>query len=222
MTFQRIWSKTPNEDTEPRVQQLFVGSYRETGMWSQDLAGAGFCVSTLRTSLLSASFFNNNFMDKDPTKKCSECFAEVPAQAKKCSHCGSKLPQPTSRIVKILIALCGIGIFTSIVINGIGGSSTPSTTKKPNYEGGAIIYAEPYVSRLLKSPSTADFCSGTATDLGNNKWKVSSCVDSQNSYGAMIRSNWEVVMVYTGGDPDNIASWEAEKVTFDGKVVYQK
>jgi hypothetical protein len=46
-------------------------------------------------------------------------------------------------------------------------------------------------------------------------------VDSQNGFGAMVRSNWEVVMVYTGGDPDDIGSWKAEKITFDGKVIAQ-
>ncbi len=35
------------EDTEPRVQRLFQGSYRETGMGPQGLAGAGFCVSKI-------------------------------------------------------------------------------------------------------------------------------------------------------------------------------
>lgn len=40
-------AQKPNKDTEPRVQQLFVGSYRETDMGSQDLASAGFSVSTL-------------------------------------------------------------------------------------------------------------------------------------------------------------------------------
>ena len=38
-------AQRPDEDTEPRVQQLFIGPYRETGMGSQDLAGAGLCVS---------------------------------------------------------------------------------------------------------------------------------------------------------------------------------
>lgn len=36
--------ENPNEDTEPRVQRLFVGSYRETGMGPQGSAGAGFNV----------------------------------------------------------------------------------------------------------------------------------------------------------------------------------
>ena len=42
-------------DTEPYVQQLSHGLYRETGIGSQDLAGVGFCV--FHASLLSASFF---------------------------------------------------------------------------------------------------------------------------------------------------------------------
>lgn len=34
----------PNQDTEPRVQRLLVGSYRETDMEPQGSAGAGLCV----------------------------------------------------------------------------------------------------------------------------------------------------------------------------------
>lgn len=165
-------------------------------------------------------------MEQNPTKKCSQCLAEVSPQAKKCSHCGSKLPQPTSPIVKLLGVLMIVGVFSSIIISSIGGgSSTRSQSEQPtayDYEQSAIAYAEPYILRSLKSPSTADFCRGTATDLGDNKWNVSSCVDSQNSYGATLRSNWEAVMIYTGGDPDKIASWKPEKITFDGKVIYQE
>lgn len=164
-------------------------------------------------------------MEQNPTKKCSQCLAEVSPQAKKCSHCGSKIPQPTSPIVKLLAIVFTVGIFSSIIISSMTGgmSSTSSQSKQPtayDYEQSAIAYAEPYITRSLKSPSTADFCRGTATSLGENKYKVSSCVDSQNSYGATLRSNWEAVMIYTGGDPDNIGSWKPEKITFDGKVIY--
>ena len=176
----------------------------------------------MSASQLLASLF---FMDKNPTKKCPQCLAEVSPQAKKCSHCGSKLPQPTSPIVKLLAVIMVVGVFSSIIISSIGGSSTvrsqPEQPTAYDYQQSAIAYAEPYITRLLKSPSTADFCRGTATDLGENKYKVSSCVDTQNSYGATLRSNWEAVMIYTGGDHRNIASWKPEKITFDGEVVYQ-
>ena len=40
----RGMAQIPIEDTEPRVQQLFDGSYLERDMESQDSAGAGLCV----------------------------------------------------------------------------------------------------------------------------------------------------------------------------------
>jgi len=37
-------AQRPDEDTEPRVQQLFIGLYRETDIGAQVLANAGLCV----------------------------------------------------------------------------------------------------------------------------------------------------------------------------------
>ena len=37
-------AKSPDEDTEPLVQQLFIGPYIERCMGSQDLASGGLCV----------------------------------------------------------------------------------------------------------------------------------------------------------------------------------
>jgi len=154
------------------------------------------------------------------SKKCPECFAEVPAQAKKCSHCGSKLPQPTSLVTKIVAGFFALSTLFAIISISMSDGSPSSEPARPNYELSALAYSELYIKRVLKSPSTADFCAGTVTDLGNNRWEVSSCVDSQNSFGAMIRSNWDAIMVYTGGDPDSIANWDPEKIIFDGKVIY--
>lgn len=162
----------------------------------------------------------------EKTKKCSECQMDISSQARICPHCKSKVKQPTSPITKLLLVLMVVGVFSSIIISSMGGGSTtrsqPEQPTAYDYEQSAIAYAEPYIKRSLKSPSTADFCRGTATSIGENKYKVSSCVDSQNSYGATLRSNWEAVMIYTGGDHRNIASWKAEKITFDGKVIYQE
>lgn len=158
------------------------------------------------------------------TKKCPQCLAEVDPKAKKCSHCGSKLPQPMSPLIKVVLVLFGVGIFTSIFTAVI----TPSSPRVPeppstySYELSARSFSEFYIEKLLKSPSTADFCSSTATDLGDNRWKVVSCVDSQNSYGAMIRSNWSTIMIFTGGDVADMGAWKVEQIIFDGKKVYQK
>ena len=50
--------ENPDEDTEPHVQRLFIGSYRETGMWLQGLASVGFCVPALATYWGSYFFMN--------------------------------------------------------------------------------------------------------------------------------------------------------------------
>ena len=42
-------AQSPDEDTEPLVQQLFIGPYRETDMGSQGLASGGLCVLTKQT-----------------------------------------------------------------------------------------------------------------------------------------------------------------------------
>lgn len=56
----------------------------------------------------------------------------------------------------------------------------------------AWVCAQNEIERNLKSPSTAKFpWSGyKAVDLGDNKWIISSYVDAQNGFGAMIRTNF--------------------------------
>ena len=162
-------------------------------------------------------------MEQIPTKKCPSCYADVPLKATRCSHCQADFRNWINRhpFLTFIALIIFVPVMIGSTLSDLAGSSSTATTK-PDYEGSAITYAEPYIARLLKAPSTADFCRGTATPLGQNKYRVSSCVDSQNSYGANLRSNWEAVMVYTGGNPDDISSWEPEKITFDGKVVYQE
>lgn len=58
--------------------------------------------------------------------------------------------------------------------------------------------AQNIVESYLKSPSTADFCSyteATVKDLGNGEYMVTGWVDSENDFGATVRSNF--VVTYT-------------------------
>lgn len=70
-------------------------------------------------------------------------------------------------------------------------------------EGKFIYYAEEYVKQCLISPSTAKF---PGLVLERNEWKVSrkkdvvtisSYVDSQNGFGAMLRSNFIIQISYS-------------------------
>lgn len=62
----------------------------------------------------------------------------------------------------------------------------------------AIHQAKTHVKSLLKSPSTAKFGDYKATIITDNKINIVSYVDSQNGFGAMIRTYFQcdVVKVY--------------------------
>lgn len=79
--------------------------------------------------------------------------------------------------------------------NSSSSSSTQKTTEvnsARHTDAEAWSCAQNIVEGYLKAPSTAKFCSfvdAKVTHLGNGEYKVTGWVDSQNSFGAMIRSN---------------------------------
>lgn len=83
----------------------------------------------------------------------------------------------------------------------------------------AYAEAEAIVSKYLKSPSTAKFPSMSEVnikDLGAEGFQVEGYVDAQNSFGAMLRQNWEMVFQFVGDGVD------VRVVGIDGQLVYQK
>lgn len=55
----------------------------------------------------------------------------------------------------------------------------------------ACFASRSFVRNLLKSPSSAEFArcnEATITELGPNRWRIDSYVESQNSFGASIRT----------------------------------
>lgn len=158
------------------------------------------------------------------TKKCPECLADIPEEAKKCSHCGTKQKQPITA-GKLILTLIVVGLVTSYILAGSDSSSSSSTSKTTAVtETQVNVMAENYVEQVLKSPSTAEFptLEFNYADLGNNTYQIISYVDSQNSFGAMIRSNWSVILTYNGGDWSNQSNWTLNELTFDGEVVYSE
>lgn len=64
----------------------------------------------------------------------------------------------------------------------------------------ACVMAQQFVLDGLKSPATAKFPGWSETDCRVSQrgriWVVSSFVDSQNSFGALLRSDYTVEMIY--------------------------
>ncbi len=81
---------------------------------------------------------------------------------------------------------------------------------------GAYLQGQYYVKQALKSPATASFSLSDflVNRLDDNRFEVVSYVDSQNSFGALLRIDWNVVFQY-----QNEKTY-LEKMVLDGKVVY--
>lgn len=155
--------------------------------------------------------------DQAGKKLCPHCKSEVDPKASRCPHCQGSIYQWT--FTKKFIA-GGIGlIILFMVIGSLSSSpSTPATTSNgiENREINSIGFAESLIEGSLKAPSTAKFSGVKAYELSDQKdvWVVNGYVDSQNGFGAMIRSSWEVQLDYRDGKGGEIKS-----ILLDGKKI---
>ncbi len=78
------------------------------------------------------------------------------------------------------------------------------------------ILCQQLVKGELKSPSTADFPWTAQTyRKGKNRWVINSYVDSQNGFGATIRTNYFCDVSYKGsGDVQSGNNWTLNKLEF--------
>lgn len=101
-----------------------------------------------------------------------------------------------SKIVILFFVIAAIGLlFTA--------NDTPVQSSAPDYTDSARYKARALVSGALKAPSTAKFCGDEVTPFqfaGADAWEINGCVDAQNSFGAMIRNNYKVVLTRWGGE----------------------
>lgn len=123
-------------------------------------------------------------------------------------------------------------IFFFVILIVVGSNSEPEiknnqdqiqkVDQKENLESEAYTLTQIFVTRLLKSPSTADFpwLDRTVTEMEENKFKVTSYVDSQNGFGAMIRTNYSIILKYDGvGDTLSESSWDIVELYIDGEKI---
>ena len=125
----------------------------------------------------------------------------------------AKGPTTISTVPGLII----IVLVSSLLIWAMSDKTAPMTlvtsegtapTKKIN-DASAYVQCKNFVMERLRAPATADFpfMDYTAWDMGNDTWVVKSYVDSQNGFGAMIRSNWHCKVQYVGGDTSDPRSW---------------
>ncbi|MBU0999154.1 hypothetical protein KKG24_02500 [Patescibacteria group bacterium] len=162
---------------------------------------------------------------KDTKKKCPHCQTEIDWLATRCPNCHGKMHVWTAdrkiiALVIVMLFFIGVVKMSSSSPSTSSVSSIPSTPSpeqaKKDREIMSIVFAKSVIEKTLKAPSTAKFVDVQAYELSNLKdvWAVNGYVDSQNSFGAMIRSQWEVQLDYRDGKGGSVKS-----VLFDGKKI---
>lgn len=91
------------------------------------------------------------------------------------------------------VGCVAIPVAVIAIIMGIGAANREPYDGNNEYE--AIAQCEDRIERLLKSPSTADFNSNAT---GSGTWTVTGTVDSENGFGAMIRSDFQCTVIISG------------------------
>src|SRR5690606_27387519 len=105
-----------------------------------------------------------------------------------------KKPMPIEKwILALVVAVVMLAI--------IGAFTRKPYVERPDMyiptEFDAYIMAKHFMTESLKAPSTAEFASrhkSVIRLLERDKLKVSSFVDAQNSFGAMLRTHFTIVM----------------------------
>ena len=97
----------------------------------------------------------------------------------------------------IIFGIAAIVVFGSEPIS----SGVTATRSQPTVDrSDACFMSQRFVRQNLKAPTTATFPSWTPENCNatqsSGTWKVRSYVDSQNGFGAMIRSDYGVEMRY--------------------------
>lgn len=75
----------------------------------------------------------------------------------------------------------------------------------------AFYTSQAFIEQRLKSPSTAKFASrdeSKVLNMGENLYVIVSYVDSQNGFGAMIRTKYNIALKYTEDK-----KWKLERLT---------
>jgi hypothetical protein len=135
------------------------------------------------------------------THVCGACGGDVRTGAAFCPKCGKPIDWSKSRAAPAgplgVVAGCGIVFVALVLIAGIiaASNSKPGPPPPPPAPDAFSAWFEckSFVEKRLKAPSTADFASfdrQTVESRSDGHFVVSSYVDSQNSFGAKIRTDY--------------------------------
>jgi len=140
--------------------------------------------------------------------ECKTCKKEVAKTAKTCPHCGVESPNPKNEGLQAFYGFIILLVIVSVIMYSCSGDDrTPEQIAQDKIESDnrecknttmAGIMSQGFIKERLRSPATADFpfTPVSVTYLGDCVHVVKSYVDSQNGFGAIVRSNTMVKIKY--------------------------
>jgi hypothetical protein len=100
-------------------------------------------------------------------------------------------------VAAVVIGVLAIGGVVSGASFGGGGDEDDDSGATA---AGAQAACQDRVKTLLKSPATAKFSDVAAVPQGADTWKVTGAVDSENSFGALLRGSFTCMAESAGDD----------------------
>jgi len=150
---------------------------------------------------------------------CPECKKQISETIENCPHCGYKFSsgetkkikeqQKKSTVIGFVVLVVIIFILFKLCSSGDKPESKTPWDQKDN-SAGAWVYTQMYVKNNLKSPSTAKFPWGYTDYVQRNgtTYTIKSYVDSENSFGAMIRTYFNATVREVSEDNWKMISFE--------------
>lgn len=138
----------------------------------------------------------------DPIPKvrhCDACDGLVAREIRTCPHCGHVLPaapgaSPSLLTWLVALVVCGLFVRACTTDDGSSGSGDREYTS-----GSAVAACHDFIDKRLKAPATADYqWVPEVTGSGAGPWTVRGYVDSENSFGAKLRMNFDCTVHFVG------------------------
>ena len=111
-------------------------------------------------------------------------------------------PNPGKSELIVLLVIFGL-IFLVFKCTCSKSDEEKAIQNEQNLKSTAYFNSQECVKELLKSPSTAEFPYGSeqfVTQIDEDTFIINSYVDSQNSFGAMLRTKYVCQITLTGNE----------------------
>lgn len=135
-------------------------------------------------------------------RPCKGCGREISPFVTKCPGCGH--PNVDGKDLGIALGCLGVAAVAWFLCCGgfgLGNSGRHGGAVHQPDEFDAQVMAEKFVRKELLSPATAEFPREeiTTRKVGPSSWEVRGAVDSQNGFGAVVRTRYTTVVGTTDG-----------------------